>query len=72
MFNTDSPLNAWILPLVAVAKETRLRVKSLASTIGMTQSPAYYDEIDGDLYLARSDAVAAAVRGWLPGVIPST
>lgn len=42
--------------LVSVAKETRLRVKSLASTIGMTQSPAYYDEIDGDLYLARGDA----------------
>lgn len=46
--------------LVSVAKETRLRVKSLASTIGMTQSPAYYDEIDGDLYLARGDAVVAA------------
>lgn len=46
--------------LVAVAKETRLRVKSLASTVGMTQSPAYYDEIDGDLYLARTGAVAAA------------
>ena len=41
--------------LVAVAKETRLRVKSLASTIGATQSPAYYDEIDGDLFLARTD-----------------
>lgn len=48
--------------LVSVAKETRLRVKSLASTIGMTQSPAYYDEIDGDLYLARGDAVVAAVQ----------
>lgn len=42
--------------LVSVAKETRMRVKSLAATIGMTQSPAYYDEIDGDLYLARSSA----------------
>ena len=46
--------------LVAVAKETRLRVKSLASTIGATQSPAYYDEIDGDLYLARTDVAATA------------
>lgn len=45
--------------LVAVAKETRLRVKSLAATIGATQSPAYYDEIDGDLFLARTDLPAA-------------
>jgi hypothetical protein len=45
--------------LVAVAKETRLRVKSLAATIGATQSPAYYDEIDGDLFLARTDIAAA-------------
>ena len=46
--------------LVSVAKETRLRVKSLASTIGMTQSPAYYDEIDGDLFLARTGVAVAA------------
>jgi hypothetical protein len=39
--------------LVAVAKQTRSRVKSLASTIGQTQSPAYYDEIDGDIFLAK-------------------
>lgn len=47
--------------LVAVAKETRMRVKSLAATIGMTQSPAYYDEIDGDLYLARASASGSPV-----------
>ena len=46
--------------LVSVAKETRLRVKRLASTIGMTQSPAYYDEIDGDLFLARTGVAVAA------------
>jgi hypothetical protein len=48
--------------LVSVAKETRLRVKSLASTIGATQSPAYYDEIDGDLFLARTEVAAVASR----------
>ena len=52
--------------LVSVAKETRLRVKSLASTIGATQSPAYYDEIDGDLFLARTEVAAAA-----PRIVPS-
>jgi hypothetical protein len=62
--------------LVSVAKETRLKVKSLASTIGMTQSPAYYDEIDGDLYLARGDAIAAAAtmappRPQIPAPLPT-
>ncbi len=52
--------------LVAVAKETRLRVKSLAATIGATQSPAYYDEIDGDLYLARADTASATPVVPLP------
>ncbi len=42
--------------LVTVAKETRSRVKALATTIGMTQSPAYYDEIDGELFLAKGAA----------------
>jgi hypothetical protein len=56
--------------LVAVAKETRLRVKSLASTIGATQSPAYYDEIDGDLFLARADVASAATSPLPPRVTP--
>jgi hypothetical protein len=43
--------------LVAVAKQTRSKVKSLASTIGQTQSPAYYDEIDGDIFLAKDSAL---------------
>ena len=40
------------LPMVTVAKQTRAKVKSLAGTIGQVQSPAYYDEVDGDLFLA--------------------
>jgi len=42
--------------LVEVAKATRLQVKALAGGIGHQQSPAYYDEIDGDLMLARTDS----------------
>jgi Caspase domain/YARHG domain len=61
--------------LVSVAKETRLRVKSLASTIGMTQSPAYYDEIDGDLFLARTGTAVATSAPIVPEpprmVVPS-
>jgi len=45
--------------LVEVAKATRLKVKSLAGGIGHQQSPAYYDEIDGDLVLARADGAAS-------------
>src|SRR5262249_18198046 len=37
--------------MVEVAKETRAQVKALAGTIGHQQSPAYYDEVDGDLFL---------------------
>ncbi|MDE2379790.1 caspase family protein [Bradyrhizobium sp.] len=39
--------------LIAVAKQTRAAVKSLAGSIGQTQSPAYYDEIDGEIFLAK-------------------
>lgn len=39
--------------LVQVAKQTRAAVKALASSIGQTQSPAYYDELDGDIFLAK-------------------
>lgn len=42
--------------LIAVAKQTRAEVKSLASSIGQTQSPAYYDEIDGEIFLAKGTA----------------
>jgi Caspase domain/YARHG domain len=42
--------------LIAVAKLTRAEVKLLASSIGQTQSPAYYDEIDGDIFLAKAAA----------------
>jgi hypothetical protein len=41
------------LSLVNLAKDVRAAVKSLAATVGHQQSPAYYDEIDGHLFLAR-------------------
>jgi hypothetical protein len=45
--------------LITVAKQTRAKVKSLASSIGQTQSPAYYDEIDGEIFLAKGTAPVA-------------
>lgn len=47
------------LSMVSLAKEARTKVASLAATIGHQQSPAYYDEIDGDLFLARLSGGAA-------------
>ena len=44
--------------LIAVAKQTRAKVKGLASSVGQTQSPAYYDEIDGEIFLAKQTAEA--------------
>jgi hypothetical protein len=41
------------LSLVDLAKEMRTRVKTLAGTIGHKQTPSYYDEVDGDIFLAK-------------------
>lgn len=62
------------LPMVTIAKQTRARVKSLADTIGQIQSPAYYDEVDGDLFLAGAggnSVVAAPQRVPAPLPVPS-
>jgi Caspase domain/YARHG domain len=55
--------------MVEVAKETRQQVKALAGTVGHQQSPAYYDEVDGDLFLARVDSAAPPAR--LPAPLPA-
>lgn len=52
--------------LITVAKQTRAKVKSLASSIGQTQSPAYYDEIDGEIFLAKG-TVPATAPAFEPG-----
>jgi len=42
------------LTLVQIAKRTQTEVKQLAATVGGDQTPAYYDQIVGDLVLNRS------------------
>lgn len=42
--------------LVEIAKKTQIQVRSLASSVGHDQTPAYYDQVVGDVVL--SDAVA--------------
>ena len=59
--------------LVAVAKQTRAKVKGLASTVGQTQSPAYYDGVDGDIFLSRQTSQASpppAIQIPPPVVLP--
>ncbi len=53
--------------MVQVAKATQARVRDLAAKIGHQQTPAYYDQIIGDLYLA-PDGVAAPVADALSSV----
>ena len=55
--------------LIAVAKQTRVAVKTLANSIGQTQSPAYYDEIDGEIFLA-SNSTATSPAPTPPVVQP--
>ena len=58
--------------LVEVAKATRLQVKSLAGGVGHQQSPAYYDEVDGDLFLARTGGATPRPTPTLPPVVIAT
>lgn len=56
--------------LITVAKQTRVAVKALANSIGSTQSPAYYDEIDGEIFLARTTTAATAAPVSEPPRVP--
>ena len=54
--------------LVQMAKATQVGVKDLAATVGFEQTPAYYDEVVGDIVL--SDA-APQVAAAIPAPAPS-
>ena len=41
--------------LVQIAKATQVEVKALAATVGYEQTPAYYDEVIGDVVLSEAD-----------------
>jgi hypothetical protein len=46
------------LDLIDVAKELQIEVPKLAAGVGHEQLPAYYDQIPGRIFLARTDAAA--------------
>ena len=57
--------------LVQIAKATQIGVKQLAATIGHEQTPAYYDEVIGDIVLYDGPANAAAPSESAPAIVAS-
>ena len=63
------------LSMVQIAKRTQAQVRKLALKVGHEQTPAYYDQIIGDLYLAPEDAtlkgsITSLEEGGGPSVLP--
>jgi len=52
--------------LVQIAKATQVGVKQLAATIGYEQTPAYYDEVIGDIVLYQEPGAASAAAAPAP------
>lgn len=60
------------LSLIDVAKELQIEVPKLAARIGHNQLPAYYDQIPGRIFLARTGGEPAPSRPSLaPAVLPA-
>lgn len=49
------------LSLIDIAKKTQVEVRNLARSVGHQQTPAYYDQIIGDIYLAGEATQTAAL-----------
>ena len=70
-------LNNPELSMVQVAKRTQVQVRKLARKVGHEQTPAYYDQIIGDLYLApkggaKAGAVTSLQEGGGESVLPKS
>ncbi|MEP3277129.1 MAG: caspase family protein [Stappiaceae bacterium] len=59
------------LSLIDIAKKTQVDVRNLARSVGHQQTPAYYDQIIGDVYLA-GEAVQTAALPAAGAVTPTT
>ena len=56
------------LTLVQIAKATQVEVKNLAATVGYEQTPAYYDQVVGDVVLSDEDLGAPAADANPPKI----
>ena len=57
--------------LISIAKETREKVQTLASSINMSQFPGYYDQTDGDVFLAKAATGAGVASTIAPSIAPA-
>ena len=57
--------------LVQIAKATQIEVKALAATVGYEQTPAYYDEVVGDVVLSDGESDAPSASGKPDAPAPS-
>lgn len=53
--------------IVEIAKETQVKVRSLAAKIGHEQAPAYYDQIIGNVVLNAGEVAGGSVDGFGEG-----
>jgi hypothetical protein len=61
------------LTLVQIAKATQVGVRDLAASVGYEQTPAYYDQVIGDVVLSRdASAPAPAMPAPAPPAAPLT
>jgi hypothetical protein len=56
--------------LVQIAKATQVGVKALAATVDHEQTPAYYDEVVGDVVLSEGGPVAPVVSAKPAQIVP--
>ncbi len=76
--NPNSIFTRSLLPKLAdpnkslrgIALDTRTEVNRLASTIGSDQFPGYYDQTDGEIFLAKDSPNAVAVAPIIPRPTP--
>lgn len=76
--NPNSIFTRSLLPKLAdpnkslrgIALDTRTEVNRLASTVGSDQFPGYYDQTDGEIFLAKDSPNAVAVAPIVPRPAP--
>ena len=57
--------------LVQIAKKTQVQVRSLAATVSHDQTPAYYDQVIGDIVLSDASPTPLAAGQQLAAVDPT-
>ncbi|MBY4892024.1 caspase family protein [Rhodobacteraceae bacterium N5(2021)] len=59
------------LPIHQIARRLRRDVQDLASSVGYSQRPAYYDEVTGDFFFLLEEETVEGVATGTPGPTPT-